>query len=425
MRSLINFLLLLCLLLPGAAFGADSLDALVLEALRNNPGLAAMQARWQVSSHREIPAGTLPDPVASLGLMNLPTDSLALDDTPMSGIDLKLAQKFPFPGKLGSKRDMAEYQTLWDRHTWEDARYQVAGQVRQAWYRLYFVDRAIEVTRKNIAVLDDFARLAETRYSVGKGLQQDVLKAQVERSRLSDKLVSLTQQRRTLQAKLNSLIGADGSRNMTPPQNLEPAPFDHSLDELRRLAREHRPQVAGYRALMDRFKAQRKLAKLDYRPDFTLWAGYRIREEVKGDPVKGQDFVSGGVSLNLPIWREKRGEQVAEADSAVRMVRFQLEQFLNQVDFRLDDAYGQMEKNRDLVSLYRDGILPQAEQAYRAALAAYQVGKVEVLTPLDALMNLYRYQIDYHRSVSDYLASLSRLEAETALGPGVVREQDN
>ncbi|RMF45668.1 MAG: hypothetical protein D6751_06870 [Deltaproteobacteria bacterium] len=75
--------------------------------------------------------------------------------------------------------------------------------------------------------------------------------------------------------------------------------------------------------------------------------------------------------------------------------------------------------------MYRDGILPQAEQAYRAALAAYQVGKVEVLTPLDALMKLYRYQIDYHRSVSDYLASLSRLEAETALGPGVVREQDN
>jgi len=417
--SQICLILVLSLLVSFPALATEKLDDLVAEALANNPDLQAAKERWQMVGHKEIPAGTLPDPQLSLALMNLPTDSLAFDETPMSGKDIKLAQKFPFPGKLGTKQQMAEYRTLWYRHAWEDARLKLAGKVKQAWYRLYFLDRAIDVTQKNLAILDDFIRLTETRYAVGKGLQQDVLKAQVERSKLMDKLLGLQQQRRTVQGNFNSLLNRPTAQPLETPSQVSPAPFATPLAELQQQAHKQRPLNAAYQALIDQFKAKRKLADLDYKPDFTLWAGYRFRDDVKGDPVKGQDFVSGGISLNLPIWQQRRGEQVAEADSAVRMARYQRDQFLSQVDFRLHDAYAQMEKNRDLVQLFEKGIIPQADQTFQATMAAYQVDKVDFLSLLDALMKLYRYQIDYYRSVADYQGNLAQLEAEA----GVERQE--
>jgi outer membrane protein TolC len=411
-------------LLSGVAHADTSLDDLVLEALQNNSDLQEARERWQMVGHKVIPAGTLPDPQLSFALVNLPSDSLSFDETPMSGKDIKLTQKFPFPGKLGTKTQMAEYQALWYQHAWEDGRLQLAGQVKDAWYRLYFLDRAIDVTQKNLSILDDFVRLTETRYSVGKGLQQDVLKAQVERSNLMDKLFELRQQRATMLGRFNSLLNRPSSQPLQLPVLVSPETFNESLPQLQEQARQQRPLNAAYMALVDKFKAQRELAKLDYKPDFTVWGGYRFRENIMGDPVEGQDFVSGGISLNLPIWREKRGEQVAEADSAVRMARSQHEQFHSQVDFRLHDSYAQMEKNRDLTQLFEKGIIPQADQTFQATLAAYQVDKVDFLSLLDSLMKLYRYQIDYHRIVSDYQRNLAQLEAEAALaielnaGPG-------
>ncbi|TYO98252.1 outer membrane protein TolC [Geothermobacter ehrlichii] len=416
MRCLTRFLgCLLFLLLPLQVWAIPTLDRLVDEALRNNPDLQAARARWQMVGHQEIPAGTLPDPQLSLSLVNLPTDTLAFDETPMSGKDIRLSQKFPFPGKLGTRRQMAEYQTLWYRHAWEDARLQLAGKVKQSWYRLYFLDRAIALTKKNLAVLDDVIRFAETRYAVGKGLQQDVLKAQVEHSRLTDRLLALQQQRRTTLERFNSLLARSPGQPMQTPERLQPETFALSEEQLRQLSRRNRPLNAAYRALIDRFKSKRRLAELDFRPDFTVWAGYRLRDEVAGDSARGQDFISGGVNLNLPVWQRKRHAQVAEADSAVRMARAQYEQFLNQVDFRLADAYARMAKNRDLIELYEKGLLPQAEQAYRASMAAYQVGKVEFLSLLDALMKLYRFQIDHERAVSEYQVSLAELETEAGL----------
>ena len=110
---------------------------------------------------------------------------------------------FPFPGKLGAKGELAEQQALWYKGAWEDAKLQLTQKVKDAWYRLYYQDKAIGITQKNIDILDDFIRLTETRYEVGTGLQQDVLKAQVERSRLMDRLFTLRQQRTTVLADLN------------------------------------------------------------------------------------------------------------------------------------------------------------------------------------------------------------------------------
>jgi len=388
-----------------------SLNALVAEALTNNPDLQAAETRWQMFERKVVSAETLDDPRLGFAFSNYPVDSFEANETPMTGKEILLSQSFPFPGKLGAKGQSAEQQALWYKGVWEDGKLQLAQRVKDAWYRLYFQDKAIAITQKNIDILDDFIRLTETKYEVGSGLQQDVLKAQVERSKLMDRLFTLRQQRTTALADLNTLLSRPATSPVNSAEGIEMTPVEGDLESLQDLSRQNRPLYGSYLALIERYESQRELARLDNYPDFNVWASYRIREEVNGDPAKGTDFVSAGVSINLPIWREKRSEAVAEAEAGIRMARRQYDDFRNRVHFAINDAYAQMEKNRDLVALFKTGIIPQAQQSFEASLAAYQVGDVDFLNLLDSLLTLYRYEIDYHRVLADYQRSVAQLEA--------------
>ncbi len=407
---------------PARHYAPMTLDELVIKALADNPDLLAAKARWDMATHKILQVGSLDDPKLSLVLSNYPVDSFSDSVTPMTGKEIQLSQMLPFPGKLAAKEKMAEQQALWYRGIYEEARLQLVQKVKDAWYRLYFQEQAIDVTRRNIAILKDFTRLTETRYAVGTGLQQDVLKAQVERSKLQDKLFNLEQQRITAIADLNRLLSRPGSTPVDLPDRLILTAVGKDLPALIEVARTERPFFAAYQSMIDGYQAQRSLAKLDYYPDFNVFAGYRQREEIAGDPAAGSDFVSAGISINLPLWQGKRGAAVAEADSALRMARSQLEELRNRVDFTISDQYAQLEKNRNLVQLYQTGIIPQAQQSYEASLAAYQVGDTDFLNLLDGLMNLYRYQIDYHRALSDHERSVTQLEA--AVGISLSSEEE-
>ncbi len=203
---LISGILISGLLLSGSPLQASDLDQLVQEALTNNPDLAAAKARWQQSTYKAPQVGSLKDPILSFALSNYPHDSLSSDETPMTGNELKLAQAFPFPGKLENRSALANEQARWFEAVYQDKHFQLARRVKDAWYRLYYKNQAIVVTERNLALVDDIIRLTEVRYETGSGLQQDVLKAQVQRSRLMERLMSLHQQKTVVQAKLNRLL---------------------------------------------------------------------------------------------------------------------------------------------------------------------------------------------------------------------------
>jgi outer membrane protein TolC len=389
----------------------EQLDGLVQEALQNNPDLQAARERWEMYGHKVAPAMALDDPTLGFALSNYPTDSFQSDKTPMTGNEVQLVQKFPFPGKLAAKGEVAEQQALWYQAVYEDARLQLATKVKDAFYRIYFLDRALAVTEENLQLLGSFVSLTTTRYEVGRGLQQDVLKAQVEQSKLMDKQLELRQQQQSAQAELNRLLARQATAHLELQGELELAPVTVDLQQLKATARQKRPMFASFESLIKRFAGQRELAKLDYYPNFNLWASYRFRDDDL--PDGGTDFVSAGVSINLPLWREKRSEAVADADAGIRMARRQFEDFSNQVDFTLEDSLARLRRNTDQVALYRTGIIPQAQQSFDASLAAYQVGKLELLSLLDSLMTLYRYQIDYQRALTDALRDAARLEAAT------------
>ncbi|AMV72248.1 TolC family protein [Desulfuromonas carbonis] len=389
------------------------LQELVAEALANNPDLQAARDRWELFGHKVAAARTLDDPMLGVAFSNYPIDSFQADQTAMTGNEIKLSQNFPFPGKLAAKGNQAEEQARWYQSVYEDSKLLLAQKVKDAYYRLYFQDRAIAVNEENLDILENFVSLTKTRYEVGTGLQQDLLKAQVAQSQLIDRQLTLRQQRSSVLAEINRLLARPAAQPLGTVSELAMTPVEVDPAALLERAREHRPMFASFESLIERFASQRKLAKLDYLPNFNLWASYRFRDD--GLPDRGTDFVSAGFGINLPLWQEKRSEAVAEADSGLRMARRQLEDFSNQLGASIQDIYAQLEKNRDLVQLFATGIIPQAQQSFDASLAAYQVGKVEFLSLLDSLMSLYRYQLDYQRAVSDYQRNVAKLEAATGV----------
>jgi outer membrane protein TolC len=390
-----------------------TLEQLVDEALQNNSEIAAARAVWEQFEYKIPQVNSLDDPMLSFAFSNYPTDTYSSDDFPMTGNEFRIAQKFPFPGKLNAREDLAREKAAWYQAVYLETRYKIARNVKDAWYRLYFQDRAIGVVERNLTLIDQVISLTETRYEVGQGLQQDVLKAHVERSRLLEKLISLSQQREAALADLNKQLNRRTSTPLTTPEDLDWLDSEPSLEDLQGAAEHERPIYHAYRSLVNRFRAERRLAELDYKPDFTLWAGYRFRDD--NLPDGGRDFVSAGISINLPIYRAKRDAAAAEADAGIRTAQRQLDDFRNQVDFKIHESFSQMEQSREQARLYRDGLVPQATQNFNAAMSAYQVGKVEFLSLLDALMRLYNYEIDYYRFQSQYLRSVANLEAETGL----------
>lgn len=406
-------LVLVPLTVGWAAEEPPELAQLLLEADSRNPALLAAYEQISVAGSKVDQVTALQDPVVSLAFSNYPIDELKSDVTPMTGNELRLAQKFPFPGKLDAKGKIAAEKSRWFASAYQDARLQVRQKVKDAWYRMQFQTQAIELTNRNLKILDDFIRLTETRYEVGKGLQQNVLKAHLQRSKQLDKLIALQQQQEATAAELNSLAGRETYHPLAVGTQPDASPAVYSLSELQKVAEQNRPMYRAFDALIDQYRGQRKLAELDYKPDFTLWAGYRWRDNGLIDG--GTDFVSTGVSFNLPINRSRRAAAVAEADSLLRVAYQKRSDFDSKVELAIHKSLSKMDQSAELAELYKSGILPQAEQTFQATLSAYQVDKVDFLSLLDSLMTLYKYEIDYARTLSEQLRNQAQVEAAAGL----------
>ncbi len=401
------------LLLMSTSSFAANLDQLVLEALAKNPDLAAAKARWEQSSYKGSQVGSLKDPVLSFAFSSYPNDTLKSDATPMTGNEVKLAQAFPFPGKLDNRASAANEQARWFESVYLDNHYQIARKVKDTWYRLYFKERALAVTERNLLLVDDIIRLTEVRYETGDGLQQDVLKAQVQRSRIMEKLLSLQQQRTMVVSDLNSLLNRPVDADFDLPAELALVPVDVNIEEFQRAGKKNRPMSAAYRALNGRYRHQQELARLSDYPDVTLWTSWRFRDDNLADG--GTDFVSAGVSFNLPVYRDKRRAEKAEANAGLRMAERQEESFHSGLSSSIQKAYARMQETRQQAELYKEGIIPQTSQSFQAAIGAYQVGKIAFISLLDALMTTYQAELEYYRVSSEYMRSLAQLEAESTL----------
>jgi cobalt-zinc-cadmium efflux system outer membrane protein len=399
---------------PYVGTGPLSLDSALEMALTRNQKLAAFEAHAQALDAIPSQAGALPDMQFGISALNLPTDTFDFDQDPMSQLQLSLSQSIPFPGKRSLKRQAAEIEAVAAGKRLNDEQLQVAAQVRVAWWELMYLTKAIGIVEQNRGLMRDFVEIAQTKYKVGKGLQQDVLLAQLELSRLLDRLLPLQGMRSAAQADLNALLNLRADQKVDLPAS----PSNTTLPDLPpeaqllQLAVEIRPLLHVARDRTEASRTRMDLAKKNYYPDLQVGAGYGFRDGE--DPIRGErpDLASLMIRINVPIYfKSKQSKALEQRSSEYFESKFVLNETVRSVQASIARNYARYHATRGQVSLFGTAIIPQAQQTVSAMLSGYQVSQVDFLNVLNAQITLYNAQISYWEAMSNAKRSLANLAA--------------
>jgi len=431
MRSLIKTTLTIYLLLLfGSKIFAQEqsdlildLDFFVSEALQKNPDYLSAKNRLHAAQLQIPQAGALPDPNLGFSVMNLPVNSFEFNQEAMTGKKLSLMQMFPFPGKLGLKRDIADYQAQVIDQQVEELKNQLIKQVKLNYYNIFLTDKSIEIIKKNKTLVQQFVQVAEAKYSVGKGLQQDVLKAQVELLKLTDKLISLQQKRKNFVYQLNKFIDRDIASSIDKIIEIDQIIFDLSIDQVKELGIKNRPLLKAWHHLIEKSKSSNKLAKYGYLPDFNVGVAYTQRDDLLSG-MKMHVFFSAEVKISLPIYfYKKQSKKVEQTQQNIYSLKDKYVAVKNEILFQIEDKYSEFKKNFTLMELYKTGIIPQASQSLNSAMSAYQVDKVDFITLLNNQMTLFNYELEYYKVFTNYAKSIAQLNAAAGIELTALNDQ--
>ena len=393
---------------------SENLTALVNTALANNPELKSSQAKWQMFLNKAKQAAALEDPMFMFKLQNmLAREPFVFNKDPQSAKVIGISQQLPFWGKRGIKQEIANYEAESYKWAIEERKLELARMVKETYYQLWSVDKFLEIIDKNLRIMVDFVTIAESKYSVGQGVQQDIFKAGLEKSKMLDMQITLHQQRKSLEANLNYLLNRPGNTSVGSIADFSLPQIALSVEELNKAATEKRPQVKSLNSQINKGQASHRLAQKEFYPDFNVSFEYMFKEAIATDMVTdpGYNMFSVGVTFNLPFQQERRRAMLAESTSETSMAAEEQNALKNSIAFTINDTLAQLERRRKLVELYQGGIIPQAEQSLESAVISYRVSKVDFLTLLDGRLNLFNYERELYESKAEYMMKLAQLEA--------------
>ena len=370
---------------------ALTLEQAIERAQANDPWLQGSLAREESLVAQSVAAGSLPDPMVNLGFANLPTDTFDFDQEAMTQFKVGVSQVFP----RGQSRELLEkqYRLRGEEHPHqrEDRLAKVAASVTGLWLEAYRSRAAIDLIESDRSLFEQLVEVAEANYTsaIGRTRQQDLIRAQLELTRLDDRLATLRERLDTSKARLAEwLLVPDASvagygRNVgielqqaSFPEvrarrpDLYQAPEGSSLDELTRLLRQH-PAVLAVDSRIAATAAGIEIAEQSYRPQWRLDASYGYRDD---DPVAGDraDFFSVGVAFDLPLWTERRQDQgVRSASAATEAIRTERALLLRRLYSNFEAGRARLARLDERYSLYQDRLLREMSEQAEASLAAY------------------------------------------------------
>lgn len=405
-------LLLLSNLASAAQPNILTLQSSMELALRDNPNLAQIQARSEAMAAIPSQVGTLPDPVISFNALNLPADSFDLAQENMTQLQGGISQVIPFPGKLALREQAAAYQAESALHDVTEARWRLLRDVKKTWWLIFYLDRALQITKANQNLLRQFEKIALTKYVVGEGLQQDVLLAQLELSKLLDNELVLVGARGNAASRLNALLDRAADTSVTLPEVTEDQlPTLLPKSTLFQQAKQYRALLASQRQSINSAQSQLDLAKRDYYPDFKVGAFYGGREDTLNG-IKRADFLSLKLSMSVPLYAyRKQNKAIDQRTSELMQQKYALQDEWNQVRSQISQAYNDFQQTKSQVILFNRGIIPQARQTVASMLAGYQVNKVDFLNLVSSQITLFNYETQYWKALTGANQALAQLIA--------------
>jgi len=405
-------MIFLCVVYPLKAETQLTLKSATTKVLAENPTLRQINARLQAMQEIIPQRGALPDPEISFNALNIPVDSFDIGQENMTQMQFGITQKIPFPTKLALREQVAIDEKKVVLENLHEARLQLVSDVTQQWWSIFYFDRVLNIIDSTQTLLRQFVEIARTKYEVGEGLQQDVLLAQLELSKLLDQKLKWQGQREKTVAALNALLNQAANQQTLLPE-IVTAEFKklRPENELYQQAQQFRAMLAASQQHIVVAKSRLKLAEEDLYPDFKIGGFYGGRDDTLAGARRG-DFFSMKLSVTVPIFAErKQNKAIQQRKLEVMQANYALQDLWNQIRKQISIAYSDYQRSTQQVSLFEKGIIPQARQTVASMLSGYQVNQVDFLNLVRSEITLFNYEMQYWRSFIEAHQALAQLNA--------------
>ena len=387
--------------------GPHPVEEYIQFALGRNPDIQAARKQMEAFAHQVPVAASLQDPM--LGMTFFPEQVQTAAG--QQEFALTANQKFPWHGKLSARAELAESRTNVARAQLAAVELATIAKVKRAYYELYFIQQAIAVTEEDQQLLGEIRDVANTRYKTGRTSLQDLLRAELEISNVEGELIRLRQRLESAQARLARVLHIAPQTKVRALDRVRPEQVPRDLDWLQRQAVAARPELHAQLAALQRDQQAVELARLDYMPDVTWGATWTDVATAGISPVaNGRDSFLISAGLNLPIYRKRLDSSVRSAEAKAVSTARAYDSLRDATLEEVMDLFAQAQSQQNLLTLFREDILPKSRHTFEVSSRAYNVGQVDFLQLIDNWRQLLRYEISYRRLEASLRQTLAELE---------------
>ena len=388
-----------------------TLDDYLALAVDRSPALRSSFYNWKAAVERSGYVGAASDPMLSYGYFIENVETRVGPQTQR----ISIRQDLPWFGTLGAKKDMASENANAAYQKFEAERLRLFYEVKTAYYDYYFLGQDIAVTKANLELMTFWESVARTKYKTALAGHPDVIRAQVELGKLEDQLLSLQDMIQPAAARLRAAVNIPDS--IAIPFATSVAVDELVLDRAAVVGsvREYNPDIQSIGHLVEMEKAGVRLAGKSSLPNFSVGVDY-IETGPALNPAmagSGKDAWIVGVGVNLPIWFGKNKARKQEAIARQKQAEYRLLDGANQLEAYASKVVYEYDNALRKLRLYRDGLIPKAEQSLNASYTAYQSGELDFLNVLDAQRQLLEFQRQYERAIADLGIRQAEIEAVT------------
>lgn len=397
-----------------AHFGVvTSLQELLSEAEQNNPQIQAARLGWEAAKQVPSQVATRPDPQFNAQQVNVgsPRPFAGYTNSDFAYVGLGVSQDFPYPGKLRLKGELAARDAEVVQQQYESVLRSVLAEVKASYFQLAYLSKTLGILESDGELLKQIEKAADARYRSGKGSQQDLLQAQLERTKLLREITMHHLEVAKSQAQLKQLLNRSQSSLDIEAGELPETPLPYTFEELLSAAHARNPSISGAQKMVEKQSLQVDLAHKDFYPDFSLQYMWQ-----RTDPTKFRAYYMLTFGVRVPIYRNrKQRPELVQAQVELSRSRSDAEVQEQQIAFEIRTEYETAQKSAELLTIYHEGLVPQAHAEFETAVAAYQSNRQDFAPLLTSFLDVFHLDEDYWQSAVEHETALARLEALTGL----------
>jgi outer membrane protein TolC len=386
----------------------QTVDSLLDYARDNNPEYASMRHEADAAGERVAPAGALPDPRLKIELMDITKmgeQNASLSPGRVGSTKYTISQELPWYGKRDLKREIAELEAEGAQGRARGSWTEIATQLKTAYAQLYFLNHNEQLTREILGLMVRLEKIAQARYAGGLAMQQDVIRSQVEQTGMRNDLIMLENEGNMLRARINMLLARPANAPIARPEELPPIPSPAQLDyaTLEDRVRGRNPQLFAEEARIKSAEKSRELAYKERYPDFMLG----VTPVQYRNSIKEWELM---VEFNIPLQQSSRRAMERESEAMLAAARSRKEATANQLLSELAENLSGIEAARRTEMLVNTRLLPQAELTFDSALVAYENGKIDFATLLEAQQQIRKARQNQIKAQAEARIRLAEIE---------------